>query len=194
MVQFYVDDPANIFFIRTPQDLPADKRWVFNHQFYLLLNLAIGGVGSWPGPPNENTPSPARMLVDYVRAYKPSSFLPPTASGISPIALEAGAAGLSAFDLRTRIGTGPVALTCSTDAPRIVCKVFTGDPYNAAVADFTTQSSVRVFVVATPSTGTRDFNKTSPGAYNVTVHAYTVSSDPENAGSVGTYRIPLTVK
>jgi len=194
MVQFYVDDPANIFFIRTPQDLPADKRWVFNHQFYLLLNLAIGGVASWPGPPNENTPSPARMLVDYVRAYKPSALRPPTASGISPIVLEGGNAGSSAFDLSAAIGTGPVALTCSTDAPQIACKVITGDPYNAAVADFTTRTVVRVFVVATPTTGTRDSNKTSPGAYNVTVHAYTVSSDPENVGTVGTYRIPLTVK
>jgi len=41
--------------------------WVFDHPFFLLLNLAIGG--SWPGDPNSSTPFPAKMLVDYVRVY-----------------------------------------------------------------------------------------------------------------------------
>jgi hypothetical protein len=134
------------------------------------------------------------MLVDYVRAYKPGAFSSPTASGISPIALEEGKGGLSGFDLNARIGTGPVALTCSTDAPQTVCKVFTGNPYNAAVADFTTRSAVRVFVKVIGARGTMNSDNPSPGAYNVIVHAYTVSSDPENAGSVGTYRIPLAVQ
>jgi beta-glucanase (GH16 family) len=47
--------------------LPAGKRWVFDHPFYLLLNLAVGGV--WPGPPNAQTKFPATLLVDYVRVY-----------------------------------------------------------------------------------------------------------------------------
>jgi beta-glucanase (GH16 family) len=194
MVQFYVDDPANVFFIRAAQDLPAEKQWVYNHQFFLLLNLAVGGVGSWPGPPSENTPSPARMLIDYVRAYKPSAVGPPTASGTSPIVLEAGKPSSSAFDLNARAGTGNVALTCSTDAPNIACKVFTGDPHSAAVADFTTRSSIRVFVQAAILTVASDTNRTSPGTYTITVHAYTLSSDPADAGTFGTYRIPLTVK
>lgn len=42
--------------------------WVFDHPFYLILNLAVGG--DWPGPPNATTPFPARMLVDYVRVYQ----------------------------------------------------------------------------------------------------------------------------
>ncbi|WP_336207354.1 discoidin domain-containing protein [Nonomuraea sp. LPB2021202275-12-8] len=42
--------------------------WVFDHPFYLILNLAVGG--DWPGPPDAGTPFPARMLVDYVRVYQ----------------------------------------------------------------------------------------------------------------------------
>ena len=36
---------------------------------YMLLNLAVGGAGSWPGAPDASTAFPATMQVDYVRAY-----------------------------------------------------------------------------------------------------------------------------
>ena len=42
--------------------------WIFDHPFYLILNLAVGG--DFPGPIDASTPFPARMLVDYVRVYK----------------------------------------------------------------------------------------------------------------------------
>ena len=42
--------------------------WVFDHPFFLLLNLAVGG--DWPGNPDAGTVFPQRMLVDYVRAYR----------------------------------------------------------------------------------------------------------------------------
>lgn len=51
----------------TKSQLPAGKEWVFDHPFYMLLNLAVGGV--WPGPPNAQTKFPATLLVDYVRVY-----------------------------------------------------------------------------------------------------------------------------
>src|ERR1700736_863085 len=70
MLQMYVDDWRKPFFIRTAADVPAGGRWVFNAPFYFLLNLAVGG--DWPGPPNGTTPSPAEMVVDYVRVYKAS--------------------------------------------------------------------------------------------------------------------------
>jgi beta-glucanase (GH16 family) len=41
--------------------------WVFDHPFYLLLNVAVGGV--WPGDPDALTTFPATMLVDYIRVY-----------------------------------------------------------------------------------------------------------------------------
>jgi glycine/D-amino acid oxidase-like deaminating enzyme len=34
----------------TPADLPSGARWVFDHPFFLLLNVAVGG--GWPGDPN----------------------------------------------------------------------------------------------------------------------------------------------
>ncbi|GAA2336347.1 discoidin domain-containing protein [Dactylosporangium salmoneum] len=42
--------------------------WVYDHQFYIILNLAVGG--DFPGPIDASTPFPARMYVDYVRVYK----------------------------------------------------------------------------------------------------------------------------
>ncbi|MFJ6198147.1 discoidin domain-containing protein [Micromonospora sp. NPDC092111] len=42
--------------------------WVFDHPFYLILNLAVGG--DFPGPVDGTTPFPSRMLVDYVRVYQ----------------------------------------------------------------------------------------------------------------------------
>lgn len=42
--------------------------WVFEHPFFVLLNLAVGGA--WPGNPDASTPFPRQMLVDYVRVYK----------------------------------------------------------------------------------------------------------------------------
>jgi beta-glucanase (GH16 family) len=51
----------------SPSTLTSGQQWVFNQQFYLLLNLAVGG--NWPGSPNSSTAFPATMLVDWVRVY-----------------------------------------------------------------------------------------------------------------------------
>ena len=34
---------------------------------YAILNLAVGGT--WPGPPDETTPWPSTMLVDFVQVH-----------------------------------------------------------------------------------------------------------------------------
>lgn len=49
------------------QDVTARGDWVFDHPFYMLLNIAVGG--GLPGPPDDTTEFPQRMLVDYVRVY-----------------------------------------------------------------------------------------------------------------------------
>jgi len=41
--------------------------WVFDHSFYLIVNLAVGG--NWPGPPTSSTAFSALLKVDYVRVY-----------------------------------------------------------------------------------------------------------------------------
>ncbi len=65
-IRFYVDD--HLYSTRTPNDIPKDAKWVFDHPFFILLNVAVGG--SWPGSPDAATQLPQTMLVDYVRVYK----------------------------------------------------------------------------------------------------------------------------
>ncbi|MFD9499806.1 family 16 glycosylhydrolase [Streptomyces sp. NPDC060035] len=49
---------------RTPADVNGNK-WVFDHPFFIILNLAAGG--NWPGNPDGSTAFPQTMTVDYVR-------------------------------------------------------------------------------------------------------------------------------
>jgi beta-glucanase (GH16 family) len=79
-MQFYRDDYTQPFFTVTPANLPAGKQWAFNHPFFILLNLAVGG--NFPKPPPDNsTPNPATILVDYVRVYEQSPTVTVTSSG-----------------------------------------------------------------------------------------------------------------
>jgi beta-glucanase (GH16 family) len=64
-VEFQVD--GHTYKRVTPADLPAGAPWVFDHPFFLLLNVAVGG--KWPGYPDATTHFPQRMVVDYVRVY-----------------------------------------------------------------------------------------------------------------------------
>jgi beta-glucanase (GH16 family) len=65
VIRFYVDD--DLYATTTPADLPSGARWVFDHPFFLILNLAVGG--NLPASPDTSTEFPQRMLVDYVRVY-----------------------------------------------------------------------------------------------------------------------------
>jgi beta-glucanase (GH16 family) len=56
------------YFTMTPQQLPSGQKWVFDHPFGILLDLAVGG--NYVGPPDATTPFPQTMLVDYVRVYE----------------------------------------------------------------------------------------------------------------------------
>lgn len=64
-VRFFLDDKNYNTF--TPASLPAEGKWVFDHPFFIILNVAVGG--DWPGPPDSTTVFPQQMLVDYVRVY-----------------------------------------------------------------------------------------------------------------------------
>ena len=63
-VNFYVDDM--LYHSVTPEDVSGE--WVFNQSFYMILNVAVGGI--LPGAPNGETPFPQEMLVDYIRVYE----------------------------------------------------------------------------------------------------------------------------
>jgi beta-glucanase (GH16 family) len=62
-IVWFVDDTP--YFRVTPEDVTG--RWVFDHPFFILLNVAVGGT--IVGPPSAETPFPQSMLVDWVRVY-----------------------------------------------------------------------------------------------------------------------------
>ena len=64
-VRFYVDSNNYATFTRT--QWPTGEQWVFDHPFFIILNLAVGGA--WPGSPDATTQFPQQMLIDYVRVY-----------------------------------------------------------------------------------------------------------------------------
>jgi beta-glucanase (GH16 family) len=64
-IRWYVD--GRQYHRMTPADIPGGTRWVFQHPFFLLLNLAVGG--GWPGDPDASSTYPQQMVVDYVRVY-----------------------------------------------------------------------------------------------------------------------------
>lgn len=65
-IRFYIDD--HLYETQTPSNVPPGKKWVFDHPFFIVLNVAVGGY--WPGNPDQTTQFPASMLVDYVRVYR----------------------------------------------------------------------------------------------------------------------------
>ncbi|MGH9430444.1 MAG: glycoside hydrolase family 16 protein [Terriglobia bacterium] len=65
-IRFMVD--SHVYHTVTPASLPLGSHWVYDHPFFLLLNVAVGG--NWPGNPDATTVFPQKMLVDYVRVYK----------------------------------------------------------------------------------------------------------------------------
>lgn len=50
----------------TPASLPTGTTWVFNHTFFPLLNLAVGG--NWAGDPSA-TAFPCQLRVDHIRFF-----------------------------------------------------------------------------------------------------------------------------
>lgn len=63
-IRWFVDDEQ--FFKLTSDLVPGE--WVFDHPFFILINMAVGGY--WPGEPNETTVFPQFLQVDYVRVYQ----------------------------------------------------------------------------------------------------------------------------
>jgi beta-glucanase (GH16 family) len=62
VIRWYVDDTH--FSTKTPADIGGNN-WVFDHGFFFILNLAVGG--EWPGNPDGTTVFPQKFVIDYVR-------------------------------------------------------------------------------------------------------------------------------
>jgi beta-glucanase (GH16 family) len=64
-LRFFVDE-RQYHSVRATR-LPPQGRWVYDHPFFLLLNLAVGGT--FGGPADDTTPFPATLIADHVRVY-----------------------------------------------------------------------------------------------------------------------------
>lgn len=67
-IRWYLDD--HLYATVTPDDL-GGRPWVFEHDFYLLLNVAVGGAFSVD--PDPAATFPQAMLVDFIRVHERSS-------------------------------------------------------------------------------------------------------------------------
>jgi beta-glucanase (GH16 family) len=64
-VSFYVDE--QLYETQTSA-VPSGDTWEFEHPFFLLINVAVGG--QWPGSPDSTTTLPQTLKVDWVRVYQ----------------------------------------------------------------------------------------------------------------------------
>ncbi len=62
VIRWYID--GEHYSTKTPADI-GGNRWVFDHPFFFIVNLAVGG--EWPGNPDQTTVFPQQFLIDYIR-------------------------------------------------------------------------------------------------------------------------------
>ena len=169
MIQFYVDDPANIFFVRDANDLPEGGEWVFDHPFFLLMNLAVGG--DWPGNPDATTPSPAEMVVDYVRVYKIPD-VPAPAIQWQSVDVNAGSSVPSVITLHARAYSGRVHISCSVEPATAACALAT------SIVDLSSTLSQDDSLTISTDLFTEKGRVVAPaGLYKMTITATTISGD-----------------
>jgi beta-glucanase (GH16 family) len=60
-IRWYVD--GTLYSTKTPADINGNN-WVFDHGFFIILNLAVGG--DWPGAPDSTTVFPQKLVIDYI--------------------------------------------------------------------------------------------------------------------------------
>jgi beta-glucanase (GH16 family) len=65
-IRWYTDQ--RLYHTVTPASLQGNP-WVFDHDFYLLINVAAGGRFS--APPDPSAAFPQAMLIDYIRVHTP---------------------------------------------------------------------------------------------------------------------------
>lgn len=74
-IDFIVDGTV---YHRVEKASVTDGQWAFDHPFFLILNVAVGGT--FGGNPTDNTYFPQSMYVDYVRVYQKPEDINPDAN------------------------------------------------------------------------------------------------------------------
>lgn len=188
MLQFYLDDPANPFFVVTASDLPSGDTWPFSSSadpFFLITNIAVGGTLG--APTDSETCCQSPMLIDYVRQYLPSAIPAPQMTPSGNITVSPGSSGTATLNLAGTQGTGRVAFSCTTTAPKAACLVTSGDPVNKYTADFSNSATAAASVTVNTTANTHGkTGGTTPGSYTVTVNAFTESSSDATQPSATT--------
>ena len=64
-LRWYADDA--LYETRTSDTFPRSQPWVFDHPFFVILDLAVGG--QFGGPVGSSVTFPQAMQIDYVRVY-----------------------------------------------------------------------------------------------------------------------------
>jgi len=64
-IRWFVDDKQ---YFESKNDSIKTTDGAFNHPYFLIVNLAIGG--GWPGYPDETTCLPDTAAIDYIRVYQ----------------------------------------------------------------------------------------------------------------------------
>jgi beta-glucanase (GH16 family) len=73
-ISWFIDDTR--YLTLTPGNLPTGAPWVFDHPFFMPLNLAVGG--SWPGDPDASTTFPQQLTPSTTS----TSTAPPAPGGL----------------------------------------------------------------------------------------------------------------
>ncbi len=66
-IRWYVDG-IHYFTVTRDQIETAGNTWVYDHPFFFIMNVAVGGY--WPGYPDATSTFPQTMEADYVRVYQ----------------------------------------------------------------------------------------------------------------------------
>jgi len=129
------------YFTATPANIEGGV-WVFDHPFFFVLNIAVGG--NWPGSPDATTIFPQQMLVDYVRVYTPIV--------VAPFALDAALVGNDiqiSFPTQLNVNYKVAYKNSLADATWIGIETITGDGTTKTVSYPATNPS-RFYTVETP--------------------------------------------
>jgi len=146
---------------KTPSD--ANGEWVYNHPFFFILNLAVGG--QWPGYPDGSSVFPQTLVIDYVRAYS----LDDSAGRTHRILSEANAAlCLDVAGANTANGTPIQVATCNGNAAQS-WTIYDGDRSIRAygkcldVAAASTVNGANVVLYDCNNTGAQHWTVTAAG-------------------------------
>jgi beta-glucanase (GH16 family) len=66
-IDMFVDDSLYFTYVNENKGW---EEWPFDQPFFLIMNIAVGGVWGRAGGPVDDTVFPQRMLVDYVRVFE----------------------------------------------------------------------------------------------------------------------------